>query len=92
MSYYVIFKKILQFSCKLIELKTFKGSKDKKDANVTLEPNETFDNPCSTWNQTADNNQLLELEVCKCLLYTPHQNRFKQKVVTKAKDNSEFHY
>ena len=39
-----------------------KGCKDNEDAIVTL------DNPCSTWGHTSDDNQLLELEVCKLLL------------------------
>ena len=36
--------------------------KGNEDAIVTL------DNPCSTWSHTSDDNQLLELEVCKLLL------------------------
>jgi hypothetical protein len=39
-----------------------KGCKDNEEAIVTL------DNPCSTWGHTSDDNQLLELEVCKLLL------------------------
>ena len=39
-----------------------KGCKDNEEAIVTL------DNPCSTWGHTSDDNQLLELEVCKLML------------------------
>ena len=58
-----------------------KGCKDNEDAIVTL------DNPCSTWSHTSDDNQLLELEVCKLMLVCHSMAR----VIFKKRQIKDYH-
>ena len=55
--------------------------KGNEDAIVTL------DNPCSTWSHTSDDNQLLELEVCKLMLVCHSMAR----VIFKKRQIKDYH-